>query len=149
MKRKRPIPEPAPLLQVACAVIADHQGRLFAARRGPGGRHAFCWELPGGKLEPGETAQACVARELREELGLTVEAGAAWDPVFHQEPGFRIRLIPVVCRITAGVPTPAEHGETGWFSPQALRKLNWSPADIPVIERWMKEASPSDPAEGL
>ncbi len=127
-----------PLIQVACAVIAE-DGCLFAARRGAAGRNAFRWELPGGKLEPGETAQACVARELREELGLDVEPGAVWDPALYEEPGFRLELIPVVCRITGGAPTPSEHGETGWFTPEELHKLNWSPADIPVVERWIRE----------
>ena len=129
-----------PLVQVACAVIAEN-GRLFAARRGASRRNAFLWELPGGKLEANETAQACVARELREELGLTVEPGAAWEPVRHTEPGFRLELIPVVCRITGGTPTPVEHAETGWFTPEALRALNWSPADIPVVARWVEGVS--------
>ena len=119
-------------------MIAEN-GRLFAARRGATRRNAFLWELPGGKLEANETAQACVARELQEELGLTVEAGEAWEAVRHEEPGLHLALIPVVCRITGGTPTLTEHGETGWFSPDELRHLNGSPADIPVVARWLRD----------
>lgn len=125
-------------LQVACALIAEN-GRLFAARRGPAGRNAHLWELPGGKLEPDETARACIVRELREELGLDVAPVGEWDPVRYTEPGFDLILLPVLCRRGSGAPTLTEHVETGWFSPSELRKLNWSPADIPVIDRWLRE----------
>lgn len=122
-------------LRVVCAVLAE-DGRLFAARRGPGGRNGGLWELPGGKLEPGESPGAALVRELREELGLEVAVLAVWEPVLHEEPGFRLELIPVVCRRVRGEPIPAEHAETGWFRPEELDGLAWSPADVPVVARW-------------
>ena len=125
-------------LRVACAVMAE-EGRLFAARRGPGGRHGGLWELPGGKLEEGETPDTCLVRELKEELGLVVEALAVWEPVRHDEPGFSLELIPVLCRRLGGEPKPAEHEETGWFDAAQLRALDWAPADVPVVERWLKD----------
>ena len=123
-------------LRVACALIAEN-GRLFAAKRGPSRRNAGLWELPGGKVEDGETVRACIVRELREELGMAVEPIDEWDPVHHKEPGLNLLLIPVVCRRIGGALEPTEHVETGWFGPAALRKLAWSPADIPVMERWL------------
>jgi 8-oxo-dGTP diphosphatase len=125
-------------LRVACAVMAEN-GRLFAARRGPSGRHAGLWELPGGKLEEGESPSACLVRELREELGLEVLALEEWEPSRHDEPGFSLELIPVRCRRTGGLMTPSEHEETGWFAPEQLKALAWSPADVPVVERWLRE----------
>ncbi len=125
-----------PHIQVACAVITEN-GRLFAARRGPSRRNAGRWELPGGKLEAGETARACIVRECREELGFDVEPVEEWAPVRYEEPDLNLTLIPVVCRIANGTPMPTEHDATGWFSADELRKLDWSPADIPVIERWI------------
>jgi 8-oxo-dGTP diphosphatase len=130
-------------LRVACALIAEN-GRLFAARRGPTRRNAGLWELPGGKLEDGETAQACIVRELREELGMDVEPLAEWEPVLHKEPGLDLELIPVVCRRKGGALEPTEHVETGWFEPGVLRALDWSPADVPVVERWRGEESGRD-----
>jgi 8-oxo-dGTP diphosphatase len=125
-------------LRVACAVLAEN-GRLFAARRGPGGRTGHLWELPGGKLEAGETPSACLVRELKEELGLDVEALVEWEPVHHDEPGFSLDLIPVLCRRLSGTPKPVEHVETGWFDEAGLKALTWSQADVPVVERWLRE----------
>jgi 8-oxo-dGTP diphosphatase len=125
-------------LRVACAVMAEN-GRLFAARRGPGGRNGGLWELPGGKLEPGETPSACLERELKEELGVDVRADGEWDAVRHDEPGFSLELIPVLCSRVKGEPTAGEHAESGWFDPAGLKALEWSPADVPVVERWLKE----------
>jgi 8-oxo-dGTP diphosphatase len=125
-------------LRVACAVLAEN-GCLFAAKRGPGGRHGGLWELPGGKLEAGETPSACLVREMKEELGLDVQALEEWDPVRHDEPGFGLELIPVRCRRLGGVLKPDEHVETGWFRDAELKALAWSPADIPVVERWLLE----------
>jgi 8-oxo-dGTP diphosphatase len=127
-------------LRVACAVIAEN-GRLFAARRGPTRRNAGLWELPGGKVEEGETARTCIVRELREELGMDVVPIEEWEPVHHKEPGLDLDLIPVVCRRKGGAMAPTEHVETGWFEPGVLRGLDWSPADIPVVERWLGEES--------
>jgi 8-oxo-dGTP diphosphatase len=126
-------------IRVACALIAEN-GRLFAAKRGTGRRNAGLWELPGGKLEAGETARACIVRELREELGLAVEPVAEWEPVGYAEPGLILTLIPLVCRRVGGNLVLTEHTETGWFSPPELPGLNWSAADIPVVERWRAEA---------
>jgi 8-oxo-dGTP diphosphatase len=116
-------------------------GRLFAARRGPSRKNAGLWELPGGKLEGRETASECLIRELREELGLEVEALDEWVPVHYREQDFHLELIPVACRRTGGVLRLTEHTETGWFDPAGLRALTWSPADIPVVERWLSEAA--------
>ena len=74
-------------------------------------------------------------------VGMDVEPFDEWDPVRHEEPGLDLVLIPVVCRRTGGALEPTEHVETGWFEPAALRKLAWSPADIPVMERWIREQS--------
>ncbi len=127
-------------LRVACAVIAEN-GRLFAARRGPTRHNAGRWELPGGKLEDGETARTCIIRELREELGMDVEPLEEWTAVRHEESSLNLILIPVVCRRTGETMEPTEHVETGWFEPGVLRDMDWSPADIPVVERWLEEES--------
>jgi len=126
-------------LRVVCAVLAEN-GRLLAAKRGPGGRHGGLWELPGGKLEPGETAEAALIRELREELGLEVEPIGTWEPVRHDEPGFSLELIPVLCRRKAGVLRAVEHAETGWFAADQLDALDWCPADVPIVTRWRETA---------
>lgn len=70
------------VLRVACALIRDGEGRYLAGRRGPGLRDAGAWEFPGGKIEDGESPRACVERELREELGVRVDAG---EPAFEAE----------------------------------------------------------------
>ena len=117
---------------VAGAILRD--GRVFAARRGPGQRQAGLWELPGGKVEPGESDAAALARELEEELGIQVEVGGHLDENLHQYPDLAVLLVALACRLPAGEPQPTEHDAVRWLGPDELDAVVWAPADVPLLD---------------
>ena len=98
---------------------------------------ALKWEFPGGKIEPGETAEAALVRELREELTITVQPGKRLTPVEHDYGGRSIRLIPILCRIVDGQPQALEHSELRWCGAGELEELDWAAADIPILKEWL------------
>ena len=129
-----------PILDVTCGLI-ERDGRVLVAQRPPGKALAGKWEFPGGKIEPGEAAEACLARELREELGIEVEVGEALAPATHAY-GFRvIRLLPFLCRLRAGVPCAHEHSALRWCTPDEIATLDLSPADLPVLAEYRARAA--------
>lgn len=112
---------------VVGAVLRDAAGRVLAARRErPAG-----WELPGGKVEPGETEPAALVRELREELGVTVEVGERIGPDVPIDPNFLLRAWTVA--LIHGEPAALEHAELRWLAPDELDTVPWLPADRPII----------------
>jgi 8-oxo-dGTP diphosphatase len=112
---------------VVGAVLRDAGGRVLAARRErPAG-----WELPGGKVEPGETEPAALVRELREELGVTVEVGDRIGPDVPMGPDLLLRAWTAV--LTAGEPAALEHAELRWLAEDELDSVAWLPADGPVV----------------
>jgi len=127
------LPSNPPFL-VVCAVISDGVGRILAAQRGPGKSLAGKWEFPGGKIEPEESPESALQRELREEMGIDVNIGAALTPVTFSYPTFAIRLIPFRCRIAAGDPVPHEHTEIRWVAVEDLAALDWADADVPIVQ---------------
>lgn len=122
-----------PLIRVACAVII-HQKKVFAACRGEHMRHAFHWEFPGGKVEPGESDEECLHRELAEELDMRVVVKSNLPHVFYQYHDFAIELIPFLCHVEDMFHISAEHHETAWISRDKLEELVWAPADIALME---------------
>ena len=127
------------MIDVVCGLIEDGKGRLLACRRAAGQALAGRWEFPGGKLEPGEDAAGALVRELREELGIEVETGAALGVVEHDYGDFAIRLIPLRCRITRGEPHPHEHDAIRWVGPEEAGGLEWAAADRPIVEEWRED----------
>lgn len=121
------------LLRVACAIIID-QGKVFAARRGSTQKQPFKWEFPGGKIEPKETPAQCLLRELSEELDMQPRILEQLPSFFHQYENFHIELIPFVCKVSTTHHTAVEHDQTGWFSQQQLPLLQWTAADVPLME---------------
>ena len=96
------------------------------------------WEFPGGKIEPGESAEECLQREVTEELGVHVKVCLALSPHMHQYNTFSFTLYPFVCTIISGEITLREHAALIWLSPQELIVLNWADADIPVIDEYLR-----------
>lgn len=138
-----------PVVRVTCAVVV-HQGTVFAARRGPGATQPLKWEFPGGKVEAGETDEACLHRELSEELNMQVEIIERLPVFLHQYAGFQIELVPFICRTNTKDHTLHEHHEAGWYNTRALRELDWADADIRLMQAVVdlfhtKGSSLSDP----
>lgn len=124
-------------IQVACAII-ENNGMILATQRSATMSLPLKWEFPGGKLEAGETAEACLIRELKEELGITVRVGQRLQPVTHSYPGFMVTLHPFRCNYPEGVLTLHEHSAACWLAPHALSDLDWAEADWPIINELTK-----------
>jgi len=99
------------------------------------------WEFPGGKIRSGEAPEACLRRELKEELGIGVRVRAALSPVTHHYPTFTVTLHPFRCAIEAGTLTLHEHAAVLWLAPEELLNLDWAAADLPVIEAYLASAA--------
>ena len=132
------VPDGAParplLLVVACALV-DADGRVLVAQRPAGRPLAGLWEFPGGKLIQGETPEACLIRELQEELGVDTESSCLAPLTFasHAYDGFHLLMPLYVCRVWRGQPMPREGQALRWLRPHALRELPMPAADTPLI----------------
>jgi len=127
-------------LHVACAII-ELEGLVLAAQRSATMTLPLKWEFPGGKIEAGETAEECLIRELREELGVSVFIGSALSPATHCYSDFTVTLYPFTCRLTGGTVTMYEHHALKWVEPQQMSGLDWAAADLPVIREYMNITS--------
>ena len=119
-------------LQVTCAII-ERQGLVLAAQRSASMSMPLKWEFPGGKIRPGERRQACLYREIIEELGVQIVVGKALPPVTHDYPGLTVTLYPFICSISQGEPRLHEHAAITWLPPEGLADLDWAAADLPVL----------------
>ncbi|MCG7292888.1 (deoxy)nucleoside triphosphate pyrophosphohydrolase [Corynebacterium afermentans] len=120
-------------IEVVGAALID-EDRVFAARRGPGKAMAGYWEFPGGKIEPGESPEHALARELNEELKIDVSVGEFLVTATHDTGSAVIKLSTYLCDLTAGTPVLTEHSESRWVPAAELGVLTWAPADIPTVE---------------
>jgi len=132
---------PAREIHVTAAVLV-REGRVLAARRPEGASRGGLWELPGGKVEPGESRAACLCRELREELGIEVQVGQPLCSVTHDYPDLRVHLHAFRCTWARGTLRPTAHDALRWLGPDELWDVSWSEADRPIVERLSAELEP-------
>jgi len=124
-----------PIVLVAAAALIDVDGRVLIAERPAGKALAGLWEFPGGKLHPGETPEAAVIRELREELAVDTRASCLAPVAFasHAYPDFHLLMPLFACRVWQGIPTPQEAQRLAWVRPARLRDYPMPPADEPLV----------------
>ncbi|MEO3945326.1 8-oxo-dGTP diphosphatase MutT [Gorillibacterium sp. CAU 1737] len=135
------------MIEVAAAIICNERNQVLIARRAPGKSQAGFWEFPGGKLEPGESPQDCLIRELKEEMGIVIEPLACFGTHEHDYGTFSIRLIAWVARYREGSVALIDHDEWCWAERSELRNYTFAPADVPFVERLATEADePGQPA---
>jgi 8-oxo-dGTP diphosphatase len=125
-------------MKTVTAAVIFQGGRVLITRRGPDENLAGLWEFPGGKVEPGETLEDCLARELREELGLVVSVGTVLaESIYHYEHG-SIRLVALQTAVCEGTITLSVHDKVEWVHPRDLGSFPLAPADISIAEHLKK-----------
>lgn len=124
------------LLLVAAAALIDVDGRVLIAKRPEGKAMAGMWEFPGGKVHDGETPEAALVRELREELAIEVCEACLSPLTFasHAYDDFHLLMPLYKCRKWDGIPRPQEGQEIRWAYPKRLYGLTMPPADAPLVE---------------
>ena len=120
-------------IKVVAAVIRK-DGRIFATQRGYG-EYKDGWEFPGGKIEPGETPQEALVREIREELDTEIEVGELIETVEYDYPTFHLSMDCFWCTIRKGDLTLLEAEDSRWLTRDTLFSVDWLPADLGLIRR--------------
>ena len=120
---------------VAAVALVDADGRVLLARRPTGKSMAGLWEFPGGKVDPDETPEAALIRELAEELGIDVAASCLAPFTFasHSYPDFHLLMPLYVCRKWSGTPAAREGQLLAWVRPAQLAEYPMPPADAPLV----------------
>ena len=121
------------VIRVVAAIIRVSD-RFFATQRGYGDFKGG-WEFPGGKVEPGESPQEALRREIREELSMEIEVGELFETVEYDYPAFHLSMDCFLCKIKSGTPVLLEHAAAKWLSREELDYVAWLPADLGLIER--------------
>ncbi|MEB3103548.1 8-oxo-dGTP diphosphatase MutT [Ferviditalea candida] len=123
------------MIEVAAAIIENEQGQILIARRRAGKSQAGLWEFPGGKLEPGESAEACLRRELLEEMNIVIAPYAYFGVNKHDYGSFQIRLIAYHAAFVQGEIRLTDHDEYRWAARSELKHYTFAPADVPFVEQ--------------
>jgi 8-oxo-dGTP diphosphatase len=120
---------------LVAAAVLEREGKILAARRKKGAHLEGRWEFPGGKLEPGESPQECLVRELQEEAGILVEPREILEVVFHRYSEKSVLLLFYRCELASGEPEALDCEEILWVPRAELASLDWAPADVPFVRR--------------
>lgn len=124
---------------VGAVVVRDDT--VLAAQRSAGMSLPGLWEFPGGKIESGETPQEALAREMNEELLCTVEIGAHVETTSHEYAFGVVNLMTYYATLVGGEPQLTEHSEIRWIPVSKLDSVEWAPADVPAVERIMRDSA--------
>ena len=130
----------ARIVLVAAAALVDVDGRVLICKRPKGKELAGLWEFPGGKVEEGETPEACLVRELNEELTIRVETACLAPFVFtsYGYDSFHLLMPLYLCRRWDGVVQPKEHEAIAWVRPNRMSDYPMPPADAPLVA-WLRD----------
>ena len=118
-------------IEVVAAIISQ-DNQIFATQRGYGDFKGG-WEFPGGKVEPGETPEAALVREIREELAVEISVGELLTTVEYDYPNFHLTMHCYLCQLTGGELRLLEHQAARWLGKGELYSVEWLPADVGII----------------
>ena len=119
-------------IEVVAAIIHDSEGRIFATQRGYGEWQDF-WEFPGGKMEPGESPEDALMREIWEELETRIAIEQMAGTIEYDYPAFHLIMHCFWCKIESGSLTLKEHEAAKWLRQEELESVNWLPADRKIL----------------
>ena len=125
------------MIEVAAAIIENDQELILIARRKKGKSQQGMWEFPGGKLEPNESPEACLIRELKEEMGIVIAPHEQFGVNEHDYGDIQIRLIAYLANYSSGEIHLTDHDEFRWVERGKLLDYEWAPADIPFVKKLM------------
>lgn len=125
---------PIPHKNIGVAVIWNEQKEILIDRRPQNGLLGGLWEFPGGKLEPGETVEECIKREIQEELGIEIEVGKHLITIDHTYTHFRVTLNVHHCRHLTGIPQPIESDEIRWVTLDEIDRFPFPKANVQIID---------------
>ncbi len=128
-------------IHVTCAII-ERDGLVLASQRSAAMSMPLKWEFPGGKIDPGESPEACLRREIHEELSIQVGVGKNLPVSTYHYPAFTISLYPFICAIETGEIVLHEHAAIAWLTPEKLHALEWAEADVPVLASYLAQKKP-------
>ncbi len=123
----------APIEVVAALIFRD--GRFMICQRPANKARALLWEFVGGKVEPGETKEAALIRECREELDIALSVGDVYMEVVHEYPDITVRLTLFKAEIAAGEPKLIEHNDLRWITPAEIPDYDFCPADTEILKK--------------
>ena len=124
-------------IEVVAAIIVK-DGKVFATQRGYGPWKGW-WEFPGGKMEPGETPQEALTREIKEELDAEIQVGRLMETAEWDYPEFHLTMHCFICNLQSESIQLNEHEAAAWLTGDTLRSVRWLPADEGLISRLEKE----------
>jgi mutator protein MutT len=127
----------------ACAAVIRKDGKFLITKRLETSPMGHCWEFPGGKIEPGETVEACAIREVMEEVGIEIKVERRLQDLHYDYPHGLIHLYFVLCSHIAGEPKTIECAEVRWIESHEFAQFEFPPADVGVIETLVKATSAS------
>lgn len=122
-------------IQVTCAII-HFENKILAVQRSEMMSLPLKWEFPGGKIEPGESEEDCIKREIFEELNIHIKLKKKLTPVLHQYPNFKINLIPFTAEYISGDLKLKEHANHVLVDKDELQHLDWAEADLPILKEY-------------
>jgi mutator protein MutT len=122
-----------PHKKIGVAVIRNQQGQILIDRRRSTGEMASLWEFPGGKLEPNETVEECIKREILEELAIEIEVGDRLMTIDHIYSRFQVTLFVHNCQYVRGTPQPLECEEIRWVTPTEIDNYTFPAANQEII----------------
>ena len=121
-------------VEVVAALFTDG-GRFMICQRPANKARALLWEFVGGKVEPGETKEAALIRECREELDIELSVGDVYMEVVHEYPDITVRLTLFRAEIAAGEPKLIEHNDLRWITPAEIPDYDFCPADTEILKK--------------
>lgn len=130
-------------VKVVAAIVVkkeDEEELIYATQRGYGD-FKDGWEFPGGKVEPGESPEDALVREIREELAIQISIDKHFHTVEYDYPSFHLSMDCYICHIEKGNPVLTEHEAAKWLNVKDIDSLDWLPADVEVVNKLIKTRS--------